>query len=467
MFKNDFNVEEGVHYFLTQTAPSRSRYYDFEKKEMRSSVSSLIYGVINFDPLSQQYYYGFFSRNYAKNASVNILGIVITVFDKKYLKEVGFLEVDPDMYINPKNLIYKYNGKLSMGNNYKTPIRNRKYSWMYDFPNNYGAKFLLEDFKKYHSDNYTPNRIGMFNLPNLTFGIEFETCSGSVPQSECARLGLIPLKDGSITGNEYATIPLKGKEGIGVLHETCEMLQNYCDIDHQCSLHVHVGVPTVDKTLVVAAYHYFKALEPQILAMFPSMMTASSSFKKGDKDYCKKLAKNACDNTLSVEKQFKQLFDMYAETPGFVFEGFGANHPHDRDGNRKWEVHARYKWVNLVNLIFGGAKTIEFRIHTPTLNKYKVIPWVYICNSLVWYLLNHQDEIIKSASSDKLKVDLNSIISSCFKDRTIVDYLLSYISHRMKMVVQHQISYGDRCGFIEILDDFAYSYDYKQIELVK
>ena len=85
----------------------------------------------------------------------------------------------------------------------------------------------------------------------------------------------------------------------------------------------------------------------------------------------------------------------------------------------------------------------------------------------MWYLLNHQDEIIKSASSGKLKVDLNSIISSCFKDRTIVDYLLSYISHRMKMVVQHQISYGDRCGFIEILDDFAYSYDYKQIELVK
>lgn len=57
------------------------------------------------------------------------------------------MEVDPDMYINPKNLIYKYNGKLSMGNNYKTPVRNRKYSWMYDFPNNYGAKFLLEDFK--------------------------------------------------------------------------------------------------------------------------------------------------------------------------------------------------------------------------------------------------------------------------------------------------------------------------------
>jgi hypothetical protein len=94
MFKNDFNVEEGVHYFLTQTIPSRSRYYDFEKKEMRSSTSSLIYGVVNFDPLSQQYYYGFFSRNYAKNASVNILGNVVTVFDKKYLKEVGFLEVE-------------------------------------------------------------------------------------------------------------------------------------------------------------------------------------------------------------------------------------------------------------------------------------------------------------------------------------------------------------------------------------
>ncbi len=467
MFKDDFNVEEGVHYFLSSTPPSRNNYYDFEKKEMRSSTPSLIYGIVNYDPLSQLYYFGFYSRNLTKNVLVDIKGSIFGVFDKKYLKEVGFLEKEPDIYINPRSLVYKKDGKFTLGINSKSQIRNRKYSWNYDFPNNYGAKFLLEDFKRYHASCYIPNREGVFKLPELTFGVEFETCSGAVPQTECTRLGLIPLRDGSISGNEYATIPLKGKSGIGVLHETCEVLQSYCDIDHQCSLHVHVGVPSVDKKLVVAAYHYFKVLEPQILNMFPFNIVASSTFKKGDKDYCKRLPEDICDSGSTVDKQFKQLFDMYAETPGYNFEGFGANHPHDRDGNRKWEVHARYKWVNLVNLIFGGAKTIEFRVHTPTLNKYKVIPWIYICTSLVWYLLNHQDEIIESAKKGKTKLVLDSIISSCFKDRTIVDYLLSYIFSRIKMVAQHQNCYGDRFGFLEILDDVSYSFNYKQIELVK
>lgn len=469
MFAEDYIVEEGVHYFSTQIAPTRSRYYDFEKKDFKNSTGSMTYGIVNFDPLSQKYQFGWWTPNMAKNANIVIGESTYPMFNKKYFKEINFIEIDPDVYVNPRHLVQKVGGKYILGMNpaYRIPIRNRKYSWNYQFPNNYGAKFLLEDFKSYHSKNYVPNREAIFNLPDLTFGVEFETASGSVPQTECARLGLIPLRDGSITGNEYATIPFKGKTGIGVLHETCEVLQQYCDIDHLCSLHVHVGVPKVDEKLVVAAYHYFKMLEPQILSMFPPLMTASSAFKKGDKDYCKKLPNGVTNPKESIKNQFDKLFEMYAETPGYSFTRFGENHPHDRDGNRKWEVHARYKWINLINLIFSGAKTIEFRIHTPSLNKNKVIPWVYICVSLVWYLLNHQDEIIEIAGKRNASLDLNTIISACFKDRTIVDYLISYISYRMKYVTQQEVCYNDKCGFLEILDDFAFQFNYKAIELVK
>ena len=43
-----------------------------------------------------------------------------------------------------------------------------------------------------------------------TFGIEFETAGGFLPQHRLYELGLIPLRDGSITGIEFATVVLKG-----------------------------------------------------------------------------------------------------------------------------------------------------------------------------------------------------------------------------------------------------------------
>ena len=58
MFAEDYIVEEGVHYFSSQIAPTRSRYYDFEKKEFKNSTGSMTYGIVNFDPLSQKYQFG-------------------------------------------------------------------------------------------------------------------------------------------------------------------------------------------------------------------------------------------------------------------------------------------------------------------------------------------------------------------------------------------------------------------------
>ena len=51
-------------------------------------------------------------------------------------------------------------------------------------------------------------------LKDLTFGVEFETVNGAVPAFKCKQLGLMPLRDGSIAGLEYATIPLQGEKGL-------------------------------------------------------------------------------------------------------------------------------------------------------------------------------------------------------------------------------------------------------------
>ena len=37
----------------------------------------------------------------------------------------------------------------------------------------------------------------------------------------------------------------------------------------------------------------------------------------------------------------------------------------------------------------------------------------------------------------------------------------------MKYVTQQEVCYNDKCGFLEILDDFAFQFNYKAIELVK
>ena len=52
-----------------------------------------------------------------------------------------------------------------------------------------------------------------------TFGLEFETAGGYLPQHQLYELGLIPLRDGSITGIEFTTVVLQGNKGLN--SESC------------------------------------------------------------------------------------------------------------------------------------------------------------------------------------------------------------------------------------------------------
>ena len=45
---------------------------------------------------------------------------------------------------------------------------------------------------------------------------------GYIPQEICYRDGLIPLRDGSISGLEYSTVILKGNKGINLLQQQVE-----------------------------------------------------------------------------------------------------------------------------------------------------------------------------------------------------------------------------------------------------
>jgi len=88
--------------------------------------------------------------------------------------------------------------------------------------------------------NYEVESVGNFIEP-LTFGLEFETIAGFVPERVTKRLGLIPLRDGSISGLEYVTVPLSGKKGVQTVIDICEELEYRTIYDNSCSLHLHIG----------------------------------------------------------------------------------------------------------------------------------------------------------------------------------------------------------------------------------
>ena len=105
-----------------------------------------------------------------------------------------------------------------------------------------------------------------------TFGLEFETSQGYVPEDVCYRDGLIPLRDGSITGPEYSTVILKGGEGLSLLHQQIETLKEYTNFNKECSLHVHLGGYPLKPDTIYNLYLVCKSIEPELENMLPSLM---------------------------------------------------------------------------------------------------------------------------------------------------------------------------------------------------
>ena len=86
-----------------------------------------------------------------------------------------------------------------------------------DFPYILTRKYeAVENFDAFNGKQEIKDRETLYPLAKYlkyTFGLEFETSQGYVPEDVCYRDGLIPLRDGSITGPEYSTVVLKGGEG--------------------------------------------------------------------------------------------------------------------------------------------------------------------------------------------------------------------------------------------------------------
>lgn len=340
-------------------------------------------------------------------------------------------------YIMPNNMSRErlLRHKLCKGNG----------NFPYSFPKRYEAVDSFHIFKGaqkvLNNEDYPLSK-----YLNYSFGLEFETSMGYIPQEICFRDGLIPLRDGSISGLEYSTVVLQGNTGLNLLKQQLDTLKEYTKFNKECALHIHMGGFPVNPVSIFALYCLWYYVERELEGdnYIPSLSFKTSEYKNNRKDYCKKLP-GMMDN-------FNDLFSYM--TGRQYFGNLAQPHPNDVEKRAKWNIPTRYFGLNLINMLcYSGPKTVEFRFLRPTYNFRKITLWLYILNAVLikaerlaneWIAegncgTDNMNEYIKRSYSGVISI-LNEIY-----DESIYKSLLYEIT-LLKISVRAQMNNGDYCG---------------------
>lgn len=369
---------------------------------------------------------------------------------------------------------------------------------------NYNASSSAESFNKivgqYHQltplrkitkDSYKLAKL----LKGLSFGIEFETSCGRIREQDLSLLGVIPLRDGSIKGFEYTTIPYGMKDSslketdtlnlakdLVTLQKLCLELTQKTKITNSCSMHLHIGGARKDKLYLIALYMLAYQLQDEMFLMQPMFKLDAPKYLGSQKNYCQKLdhldlfkncifdkssilKENYCNN---VDLHFNNIFKFLSGgfSIGSKFNRKTYVHPYQR----KWERTARYHWVNLVNCVFSDSGTIEFRLHSSTLNFTKVLNWLLICAAIVKYAETHTKEIVSGSMKN---INLDTVLlgySNNFRDKKntnayglfVYNYLKAYVKER-NLYFKEQASKELFLGLDDMEKDSKYEFNFNGI----
>lgn len=347
--------------------------------------------------------------------------------------------------------------------------REYKYSLSYDSRN------LTSKVKDIYSKQYEPvyhhilEKLKCDITKGLSFGVEYETTAGVIPNRYCNKLGLIPLRDGSISGLEYVTIPLEGNKGIQTILDINKELNKRTSFDSNCSLHLHIGNIPRTEEFFLALFKILFLIQDEMFSMFPFHKKENYDIKR--KHYTKPLPIKETmllfDSSIKTKEDIKKNFNILYKflSTGEDYNKAGGtldkikNHPSDPGGNSKWNIKTRYYWVNLIPLLFGNKQTVEFRIHTPTYDSNKIMNYMLTCFAIINYTKRNQDDILKNFNN-YINIDLNQIVfDEYYNDLNnfkVVNDLQRYYSLR-KQYFFNRTKEGD---FLANEDNFIYSSDY-------
>jgi len=434
-----FNIK-GTWYRIT----NNSIIFDHEIKKWRLKADAVyVNGVIGIK-LDKSFEFGDFTPNMEKNVPVFVghnISTTSTAINVDILEKNRFIEGKNGVFYNPESTI-----KSSIIHSF-TQVRrlgSEKESF-YSFPWTYNSANIMEEFIIKFNEHFKGGLLtnDYYKLIPHSFGIEFETCAGAIPERYLRPMGLMATRDGSITGFEYVTIPHKGKTGFQALFEYCKKLQYFCTITENESLHLHLGgYPKTEET-IVGLYRMLYILQSDIFTLFPYAYTSTGTFKR--RNYCSPLAPLMLNGSIT-----KTMQDLYNMLGGDSYHGLNSmEHPHDRSGQHKWYVDPRYRIVNLVPLIWGVRETVEFRVHIPTFDPNKVIYWIFICSAILQYAKKHYLKYITKKSINKENlITLEHIIAEIYPVE-VSNPILTYMRNR-------KIYYSDgndKYGSIEIKDE--------------
>lgn len=280
-------------------------------------------------------------------------------------------------------------------------------------------------------------------IGDKSFGLEIETSLGHIPKHLLKHTGLVPLRDGSIRGLEYTTVPLEGLKGISTLRSIFQEVNKRCETDEQCSLHIHFGKFPCTKKSVTSLYTLCYRLQNELFEIVPPYKRDLRYFanKRGNegrlKDHCKPLPglalntqnifKEGVDTNSEINNEFGKIFQFLAEgtkeDKNFNFE----SRRHPREGTAKWNWESRYYHVNLIPLLFSNSRTVEFRLHQSTIHYSVMMHWLLICSSILNYAEKYQDKILRSRE----KITLMDVLSPIKEvNPKIFETLSNYIYYR-------------------------------------
>lgn len=399
-------------------------------------------------------------QNYGDNLETGVICI-----DVKTAESLGYVEaISNGFYYKKSNLS-------------KTQLSNlKKKKWQrydsgplshFDYfarEGNRAYMHILQNHRRFYSDKTFKPNYKVLNkiIGPYSFGLEFETYDGTIPEKHLAKGGIVPLKDGSLRRREgdreiipyeYTTVPLRGEIGIETIRHATQNLSKYCEIGNKCSMHLHIGGAPIEKEFLIAFYILAYRLQDEFFEMFPLYKTDAVNIIGSDKNYCKKLpaiglvSKNNIYQTNSnaefrknLKVYFDKLFSFLADNrisgESSEFNLDTKKHPSDPRGTQKWQIGARYYYINMVPTIFQNSGTIEFRLHTPTTNFCKTMNWLLICLAMIKYARIHKRTIIntgaKGVTLDKVVEGYSNVFGQINYDWSYANDLVKYLKYYIK-----------------------------------
>lgn len=304
-------------------------------------------------------------------------------------------------------------------------------------------------------------------LGNFTFGLEFETAFGRLPQHMLYRFGTLPMKDGSLSspGIEYVTLPLSGASGVQNVIELAKELQSTCMVDKMCSLHVHVGnvlesckTDQEKQLLIIATYMLYYQLQREIFGIIPNYKkTYEFLASKNGKDHCQDLFHlNLFHNKIftdklneeELEKEFTKIFTFANDNRKPSARSNWKTRTFHNPDAAKWNIESRYYVLNFFNAFFSDSNTFEFRAHSGTVNPVKTFCWLAICLGIMRFAKDNVELIIRA----KTKFNLYDIVSQ-YPDM-LQNYLIEYINHRQEQFTEAFFSKDHYAGEFKLDSTF-------------